>query len=77
MKQRHENRTLLEQLIQTGAHSGTMLCSGMRCEAWHISIGEYEIDGRKTLITDIYICIGENGMIIVPRTQVKTMLVCL
>ena len=78
MKQKQETKIPLEQhLVQIGTYSGTMLCSGILYEAWHIPMGAYEIDGRKTLITDIYIGIGEKGMIIVPGTQVETMLVCL
>lgn len=78
MKQKQENKIPLEQqLIQIGIRSGTMLCSGILYEAWHIPTGEYEIDGQKTPIPDIYIGIGEKGIIIVPGTQVETMLVCL
>lgn len=77
MKAKQKAKISLEQqLVQIGTYSGTMLCSGVLYETWHIPTGEYEINGRKAQITDIYIGIGEKGMIIVPGTQIETMLVC-
>lgn len=67
MKQKQEAKMPFEQqLVHIGTYSGTMLLIGILYEAWHIPTGEYDISGRKALITDIYIGIGEERMIIVP-----------